>query len=230
MEGNERMINKIMEGVQEKAAYLYDQWKYLLLQEKCRLCKRLIHPLVEKMDFEHYGPPARYLVNGKEMISDVLCQLCAVAVASNQSVTNSHQFSDLENKKHQLFVASGAAFREPVNTLIYRLKYSDDVLLAKDLGCLLYKAWQLLKYEIEEADDSDSLCIVPVPLHKKRLHERGFNQAELLAMQLGNWLQIKVETKSLVRIKNTASQQELAKAERAVNVAAAFKAVCDDAF
>jgi ComF family protein len=226
------MTNKIISNMQEKVANLYDKWKYLLLQEKCRLCMRMIHPLIENMDFDHYGPPARYFINDREIVSDVLCQLCAVTLASNQAIINGHQFHDLDNKRktREFLLASRAAFREPINTLIYKLKYSDDVLLAKDLACLMYRAWQLLKYEIDEEDDVDSLCIVPVPLHKKRLHERGFNQAELLAMYLGKFLQIKLETKLLRRIKNTASQQELSKAERAVNVAAAFKAAAEDAF
>ena len=163
------------------------------------------------------------------MISDTLCQLCALTLTNNQAVSNLHQFCDLERRKHQLVVASGAAFREPVNTLIYRLKYSDDALLAKNLACLMYRAWQLLRCEFDESD-IDSLCIVPVPLHRKRLYERGFNQAELLAIHLGRLLQITVEKKFLIRIRHTASQQELAKIERAINVAGAFKALTDDAF
>ena len=49
------MISTIIERAQEHANYLYDKWKYLILQEKCRLCKRLIHPRVENMNFELYG-------------------------------------------------------------------------------------------------------------------------------------------------------------------------------
>lgn len=44
--------------------------------------------------------------------------------------------------------------------------------------------------------------IIPVPLHKKRLLERGYNQTELIAKKLG----IKVETNCLIKIKNIKPQ------------------------
>ncbi len=48
-------------------------------------------------------------------------------------------------------------------------------------------------------------CIVPVPLHKKRLRQRGYNQSELLARSLGELAGIEVGT-GLERVVNTSSQ------------------------
>ncbi len=223
------MIDNIINGISQKSQYLFEQWKYLLLQEKCRLCKRMIHPLIEKMDFTVYGPPARYLIAHKQIISDVICQICLPNLANSQAVLSMHQFDQCgANESVNLLVASAAMFTEPVQGLIYRLKYNEDVLLAQDLACLMYKAWQLLKNKILYSEDEYPLYLVPVPLHKSRLHERGFNQAEILAEYLGYLLSLKVEYKLIRRVKKTASQQKLSKTERAKNVAGAFKALKPD--
>ncbi len=222
-------MNKFAFGISGKSQTLFEKWKYLLFQEQCRLCKRMIHPMVEKMNFENYGPPGKYFYYGNEIVSDALCQFCLPNVITGHPVINSHQFVYAE-KSQQLFVSSAAIFKEPVNELILRLKYSNDVLLAKDLSCLMLRSWHALKERFEHEIEDGSVCLVPVPLHKKRLHERGYNQAELIASCMGNLLNIRVEDKLLCRVRNTVSQQKLSKAERWINVKEAFMAKNDCAF
>ncbi len=227
------MISNMLMDLERKSQRLFDEWKYLLLQEKCRLCKRMIHPLIDRMDFDSYRPPARYFIGHKEIISDVICQFCLPDLSSFQAVLKRHQvirYREGIDEFAEFFVGSAAVFMEPIQSLIYRLKYSEDVLLAKDLACLMHKAWQLLREEITEFDNTDSLCLVSVPLHKKRLHERGFNQAEAIAEHLSRLLSIKIERKVISRIKNTKSQQTLTKLERASNVAGVFRAVASNVF
>jgi ComF family protein len=68
-----------------------------------------------------------------------------------------------------------------------------------------------------------SCCvIVPVPLHRSRLRQRGFNQSAVLARQLARALDWPVALRMLVRIRDTPSQTALTVAERAANVAGAF--------
>ena len=64
--------------------------------------------------------------------------------------------------------------------------------------------------------------LVPVPLHPKRLAERGFNQAALLAGELGRRWRIPVFPTLLARIVPTQPQSELTEAERRQNVREAF--------
>src|SRR5580693_4544894 len=116
------MIKNIFSGIARKSQFIFEEWKYLLLQEKCRLCKRMIHPLIEKMDFVSYGPPARYLMARKQIISDVICQFCLPELAACQTVLKKHQFvmrRDDTVEINELLVASGAVFMEPVQSLIY---------------------------------------------------------------------------------------------------------------
>lgn len=66
-------------------------------------------------------------------------------------------------------------------------------------------------------------AIIPIPLHKKRYAERGFNQAELIAQMVSRATDIPVST-SLVRVRATPHQARLGKEERMVNVKDAFHA------
>ena len=65
--------------------------------------------------------------------------------------------------------------------------------------------------------------IVPVPLSKERLKLRGYNQAELLAKEVGRILHIPVYTNLAKRIKNTVPQKELNEKQRQNNLKKAFK-------
>ncbi len=64
--------------------------------------------------------------------------------------------------------------------------------------------------------------IVPVPLHPLKQRERGFNQAERLALALGAALKIPCLPKLLRRTQPTLTQTKLTRAERAANVRRAF--------
>lgn len=65
--------------------------------------------------------------------------------------------------------------------------------------------------------------ILPVPLHRKRKSKRGYNQAEILAKELGRLLELPVYTDILIRTKDTKPQKLLNDAERKNNLKKAFK-------
>lgn len=73
-------------------------------------------------------------------------------------------------------------------------------------------------------NDFSADVIVPIPLHKKRLKKRGFNQAELLSNELSKLLGIPV-VNALERIKETAFQASLNYNERQENLKGSFKVV-----
>lgn len=64
--------------------------------------------------------------------------------------------------------------------------------------------------------------IIPIPLHKKKLKYRGFNQAELLAQALSDNLKIPIYSDIIKRIKNTSSQAQLSPLKRRKNIKNAF--------
>ena len=60
--------------------------------------------------------------------------------------------------------------------------------------------------------------ILPVPVHKHKKRQRGFNQAELVAKELGKLLKIPVDTDYLYRKESTTPQKELTRQQRKVNL------------
>lgn len=64
--------------------------------------------------------------------------------------------------------------------------------------------------------------LVPIPLHSSRKAKRGYNQAELLAKEIGSRMGLPVYAKCLVRVKNTAPMKRLTPKERQNNLKKAF--------
>ena len=65
--------------------------------------------------------------------------------------------------------------------------------------------------------------IVPVPLHKKRLQEREFNQAKLICEELSRAKKIAICEEAVLRIRKTPPQTQLNRAQRRHNIKGAFK-------
>ena len=68
----------------------------------------------------------------------------------------------------------------------------------------------------------DCDIIVPVPVHKKRLKERGYNQAEELAKGVSKLVHVPIENSAVTRVKFSVSQTELSGEEREKNVLDSF--------
>ncbi len=113
-------------------------------------------------------------------------------------------------------VYSLGIFDENFQELIHSFKYKGRVSLGKKIGLRLAE-------ELRKQGLSDIAYLIPVPLHKVRKRERGFNQSQILAEILGRNLNIAVEDKILFRIKNTKDQTKLPEPERKENVAGAFE-------
>lgn len=63
---------------------------------------------------------------------------------------------------------------------------------------------------------------MPVPLHPSRKRKRGYNQAQILAEEIGKILEIPVDSKSLIRTRKTSPQKKLGHKERKKNLKHAF--------
>ena len=71
---------------------------------------------------------------------------------------------------------------------------------------------------------NDVDCVIPVPLHWKRKWKRGYNQAEIIAREIGAVLQAEVRTDIMLRTRATATQTMLSIEEKGKNVKGAFEA------
>jgi ComF family protein len=96
--------------------------------------------------------------------------------------------------------------------LIHRLKYHGDKEVGERLGALFAMELQ------DSARMRDFDVIVPVPLHPKKLHVRGYNQCDCIAQGMASALGIEVSTNNLTRMHYNASQTRRGRITRWSNV------------
>ena len=106
---------------------------------------------------------------------------------------------------------------EFVATAVYRLKYQGKIACGRALGKLMWMETEtiLRKWNPD--------YILPVPLHKKRLKKRGFNQAKVLCEEISKQLQIPILPDLVLRCIDTRPMKDLNARERQNNLKKAFK-------
>jgi ComF family protein len=167
-----------------------------LFVEHCRLCKALIAP--------------------QSCEARTVCAQCWEPLREQAAQLDECTITGLGT----LNVAHAVSYEERIKMLIYKLKYDHDRLIASDLSLLLHKALNVISAHIS---DPGVQVLVPVPLSRWRKLQRGFNQAELLAMQLQKLSKVKYSTRLLFRRRHTQAQHKLSREERATNLLNAFQ-------
>jgi ComF family protein len=122
----------------------------------------------------------------------------------------------IEAKTPLQAVAAAGWHMDKLREAVQALKYENAQAVAKPLGEKLAQCLHQQNWTID--------MIVPVPLHTKRLAERGYNQAQLLAEVVTSISGIRCEPSALQRVRETQSQVTVSGAERLVNIKGAFAA------
>ena len=107
-------------------------------------------------------------------------------------------------------------FAQFVREAVYQFKFHNKLNYGKLLAELFLR--HLQKQNLTLPD-----ILIPVPLHRRRLRKRGFNQALELARGLGKQINRPVSYKDIQRVRETHVQMELSAKNRYVNVKDAFK-------
>jgi ComF family protein len=115
------------------------------------------------------------------------------------------------------YVRSAAAYDGPLREALHAFKFSGRRALARPLA-------ELLAEQCLATLPADIEAVVPVPLARAREHERGFNQAALLARNIARRLAIPTRARWLARVRATLPQSELPAAARRTNIRGAFRA------
>jgi ComF family protein len=119
-----------------------------------------------------------------------------------------------ESNSHLESIRSSSTYRRPLSHVIHALKYNGIRVLAEPLADIMWATWQSYSTQCD--------LIVPVPLHPKRVRERGYNQSALLARALGQRVGIRMANNVICRVRNTKPQVGLSRPERLQNMAGAF--------
>jgi ComF family protein len=178
-----------------------------LLPKRCPLCSRVLNRSCGYQGFcDSCQPLLPWIISGCEICG---AELHEVGVCGNcQSSPPDYDHSVIPFH-----------YSEPVSGKIQALKYHDQLQFSSTLGDMICRrVWQD-PYPFPQ-------LLIPVPLHRNRLRQRGFNQALEIARVVGSQLGIAVNHLLLERIRDTASQTGLGEAERASNLHRAFTATC----
>ena len=145
------------------------------------------------------------------------CPYCKSFLEHENEITN-HQCAYLRRPKDRriLAVRSLGTFDDYYQKLVHRLKYDKKIHLGKRL------AQRLGESISQEKDFAGCDMVIPVPLHRARQRERGFNQSEVLAEGISQATDLPLAKDILKRRKNTKDQTYLNAKQRAENVRGAF--------
>jgi ComF family protein len=120
-------------------------------------------------------------------------------------------------------MVAGAAYAGDVLQWVQRFKYPRPGIAGLDPSALAVLRF-LVRTAAANAPGPLPLLVVPVSLHARRLRERGFNPAALLARAVARELAAPLNPTALVRVRHTPSQTNLDRAARRRNLRGAFRA------
>jgi ComF family protein len=180
----------------------------LLLPPACLLCGQSLPIAHIKQSF------CRDCLTSMPPLSPAHCLCCAQPFPNSTSI---HLCGNcLKRPPSFSTVHAAGLYQGGIKDAVQRLKYRNQVTLARPLGQLLSK--------VIGAAGSDFVpdSIVPVPLHPNRLRQRGYNQALEVARPIAQQLNVSIDTGLLQRIRKTPPQQGLSAIERRSNLRNAF--------
>ena len=111
---------------------------------------------------------------------------------------------------------SWAVFDSPVQNGLHTLKYRRNIGLGESFAAEMAKFFRTLQWSVD--------IFIPVPLGKKRLKERGYNQVALVARPLAYEIGVEYSARALWKARETRSQVGLSVSKRRENVHNAYQA------
>jgi len=107
-------------------------------------------------------------------------------------------------------------FMDKIRSSVLRFKFAKATDYARTFGLIMAAQLKL------RLDDINFDVVVPMPIGKKRLRKRGYNQAALLAKVIADELRLDFNERTLIKTRETEVQSTLSKSERAKNLKGAF--------
>lgn len=180
----------------------------LITPSSCASCRSS----VKKADVGRLCAPC---LEGISRPRDPLCTVCGVPMDELAIPGPDGSCGDCRGGRAFASARAYGLFDGTLRDLIRRLKYQGDKTLAEPLGHLVLQVGQ------ESLLLQDYDAIVPVPLHRARFTERGFNQTYLLARPLAREARLPV-VPALERLVNATAQVGLQGEARQANVQGVF--------
>ena len=189
---------------------LIETFFQFFLPSRCHCCERFL-------EGGRKGICADCLA-GIRWIEPPFCSVCGTPFSSRE-VENHPCGTCITNEKYFTMARALGYYEGPLQEAIHRWKYQGTTSLTPLFGEWMAEALQ--RYWQPGPPD----LLVPVPLHTKRLRERGFNQALLLAREISQHTGIPYHKRILRKKKPTLPQVNLRGSEREKGVRGAFQRI-----
>jgi len=187
----------------------------ILYPPRCHLCGRFLYPTEGALHLKYLCAECRAAL---APVTHPLCTVCGnpfpVSAGQDHLCENCLRSNPWYDLVRAPYLYSG-----PLMEAVQRFKYKSETHLISTLGPLLSSFAGGYISHLQE------ILIIPVPLHRRRLRERGFNQSLLLARAVSKHLGARLDYLSLGRSKYTTPQTGLSKEKRKKNVKDAFLVV-----
>ncbi|MCU0581697.1 MAG: ComF family protein, partial [Syntrophales bacterium] len=180
----------------------------LIFPPRCTACAKILEE-------RRALPICEACFAGLRFSTSPLCPSCGAPYA-DQTATDHPCEACLLSPPPFAAMRSVAVYAGVLQDMIHRCKYGHDISLGEFLGDMM------ADFPYPSFDLNDFTMVMPVPLHIKRLRERGFNQSLLLARAIAGRHKMKLDYLSLTRTTPTPPQTNFGRQEREENVKGAF--------
>jgi ComF family protein len=146
-----------------------------------------------------------------QILNGTVCEVCGIPQDSSGVCAACRA-----DRPHFHALRAWTVFEDPVRKALHKLKYYRNFSLGDALAAQMFAFTKELNWQPD--------ILIPIPLGRQRMKERGYNQSAMIAEPLAMALNIEFAPKALMRRKETRSQVGLSKQERQKNVLGAFQA------
>lgn len=164
------------------------------------------------------------MINLLDLIYPNVCGICKKISKENICIKCRQKLKKIERSK--ISKCNGAYFDKMAYVFNYEgiirerlieYKFNEGGYLYKTFSEILIKNEKISRF-IKKYD-----IIIPVPVHRERKKQRGYNQTELIAKKIATQLEIKLELDILIKVKNIKPQSTLDKENRKMNIQNVYK-------
>lgn len=184
----------------------------VLFPSECRICGALL-------DTFSRLPVCSECLTSLQPIDGDLCSICGERVHGTTDIDEKLICGMCDRARPQFVRATAfGSYDAELRELLHLLKYEAVTPASETLGLLLAEA-------VKKLEVAGAVTVVPVPLHREKQRQRGFNQTELIARAAVKHLgpQFTLRKKVLRRTRATNSQIGLTNHQRRANLRGAFK-------
>jgi len=191
------------------------------LPADCLICGKSLEPLNRSFICGYCWGKVKWL-------TPPYCSICGRPLPSEYDCSDNSSFLCGECQVHPPYFKKAfipTLYQGVMKEAIKLFKYKGKIGISRGLTKITRIYFDHSRFSLPELD-----LVIPIPLHRRKLKERGFNQAEIIAKFIAEYLNLNLVGDGLIRVRFTNSQTQLKREERLTNIKGAFKIKREERF